>query len=206
MSNTAHIQEQVYDSGVGLPRKVTPIGTVGNVGQLFTVYEKNWNCPDCGMENYAARGKCSRCRASKPVGSDNYVLDPALAAIQQGNEIQWEEAIDPTSYQIYYYNKVTGVTQWERPAELGPAPHATGSQYFFHEWQCVILFLGWFGRGKAGSNAALLFAQRNMNYLSRPARKQKEFIDPKKYHLEGANEYNIWYNRYLGEEWDQSNG
>ena len=38
-----------------LYRKVTAIGTVGEMGQLFTVYEKNWNCPDCGQENYASR-------------------------------------------------------------------------------------------------------------------------------------------------------
>lgn len=45
-----------------------------------------------------------------------------------------------------------------------------------------------------------------MQYLARPAKKQKDFIDPKKYHTEGANEYNIWYNRYLGDEWDQKLG
>jgi hypothetical protein len=39
----------------------------------------------------------------------------------------------------------------------------------------------------------------NKVYLSRPARKQKEFIDPKKYHLEGAQEYNIWYGKYIGD-------
>ncbi len=38
-----------------LPRKLTAVGTVGSVNQLFTVYEKNWNCTDCGQENYAAR-------------------------------------------------------------------------------------------------------------------------------------------------------
>jgi hypothetical protein len=42
-------------SNEGLPRKLTAVGTVGDVNQLFTVYEKNWNCADCGQENYAAR-------------------------------------------------------------------------------------------------------------------------------------------------------
>jgi hypothetical protein len=63
----------------------------------------------------------------------------------------------------------------------------------------MYIVLGWFGRGKAGSMAAQMYNQRNTMYLSKPARKQKEFIDPKKYHLEGANEYNIWYGRYLGD-------
>jgi hypothetical protein len=44
-----------------------------------------------------------------------------------------------------------------------------------------------------------MYEELNATYLSRPARKQKEFIDPKKYHVEGANEYNIWYGRFLGE-------
>ncbi len=43
------------ESSEGLPRKLTAVGTVGDVNQLFTVYEKNWNCSDCGQENYAAR-------------------------------------------------------------------------------------------------------------------------------------------------------
>lgn len=83
----------------------------------------------------------------------------------------------------YYYNKVTGATQWDRPVELGPAPLATG----------------WFGRGKAGSGAAELYAQLNQFYLSRPARKQKEYVDPKRYHMEGAQEYNIWYGKFIGD-------
>ncbi|CAE7475619.1 cwc2, partial [Symbiodinium microadriaticum] len=123
-------------------------------------------------------------------GQDNYVLDPALQAIQSGQEIPWKEAIDPNSYQIYYYNTQTGETKWERPVELGPAPHATG----------------WFGRGQSGTMAAQMYSQRNAMYLSRPARKQKEFIDPKNYHLEGANEYNIWYGRFLGDHWEQGAG
>ncbi len=128
MSAETEAAMPVFDNGRGLPRKVTPVGTVGAMGQLFTVYEKNWQCPDCGQENYAARTKCFRCRTSKPEGLDNYVEDPALVALKKGGELQWQEAIDPNTYQIYYYNKVTGVTQWERPAELGPAPHATGKK------------------------------------------------------------------------------
>ena len=42
-------------SDQSLPRKMTPVGTMGEMGQLFTVYEKNWNCKDCGQENYASR-------------------------------------------------------------------------------------------------------------------------------------------------------
>lgn len=38
----------------------------------------------------------------------------------------------------------------------------------------------------------------NKFYLSRPARQQKEYLDPKKYHTEGAQEYNIWYGRHVG--------
>lgn len=154
------------------------------------MYEKNWKCTECGQENYASRPRCYRCRGHKPEGVDNYVLDPALQAIQNGQEIAWKEAIDPTSYQIYYYNTQTGETKWERPVELGPAPHATG----------------WFGRGQSGTMAAQMYSQRNALYLSRPSKKQKEFIDPKNYHLEGANEYNIWYGRFLGDHWEQGSG
>lgn len=166
-----------------LPRKMTPVGTMGEMGQLFTVYEKNWHCKDCGQENYASRPRCFRCKKQKPVGDKNYVVDDAVAAAQGNKTIAWHEAIDPTSYQIYYYNKETGATQWERPAELGAAPMATG----------------WFGRGVAGSNAAQMYKARNDSYLLRPARKQKDFIDPNKYHLEGSNEYNIWYGKFIGD-------
>eukprot|EP01041_Mallomonas_annulata_P008801 gene8801-18209_t len=190
MSQITHQEQVMPDDGRGLPRKLTAIGTVGDVGQLFTVYEKNWKCSDCNQENYASRTRCFRCRAQKPDGLQNYVMDPAVEALQTGGIIDWQEVIDPTTYQMYYYNKVTGATQWERPAEMGPAPHATG----------------WFGRGKSGSVAAKMYMEKNLKYLQRQARKQKDFIDPKKYHLEGADEYNIWYGRHLGDHWDQGAG
>lgn len=169
-------------------RQVTAMGTVGELGQLFTVYEKNWNCPDCEQENYASRNRCSRCKCSKPSGQSNYVMDPALQALQSGKEITWKEAIDPTSYQVYYYNTETGATQWERPEELGTAPMATG----------------WFGRGAAGSNATTHYIDLNKKLLCRPAKKQKDFIDPKKYINETGSDYNIWYGRYLGDYGDNT--
>lgn len=42
-------------AGRGPARKTTAVGTVGGVGQLFTVYEQNWKCSECGQENYARR-------------------------------------------------------------------------------------------------------------------------------------------------------
>jgi hypothetical protein len=110
-------------SNEGLPRKLTAVGIIGEVYQLFTIYEKNWNCNDCGQENYASRfnefntfaiilifslillvilsrPRCFRCKKAKPAGVNNYVMDPAFEALQSGQEIQWQEVIDPNSYQV----------------------------------------------------------------------------------------------------------
>lgn len=116
----------------GLTRSVTAMGTTGEMGQLFTVYEKNWKCPDCTQENYASVPKCFRCKRKKPahLAQENMVVDGAVGALRAGEEIDWMETIDPNSYQVYYYNKKTGVTQWERPVELGPAPMNTGWENF----------------------------------------------------------------------------
>ena len=43
------------DSGKALPRQLTAVGTMVEANQLFTVYERNWNCTYCGQENYPAR-------------------------------------------------------------------------------------------------------------------------------------------------------
>jgi hypothetical protein len=43
------------ENNKGLPRKLTAVGTIGKLNQLFTVYEKNWHCKDCGQENYPSR-------------------------------------------------------------------------------------------------------------------------------------------------------
>jgi hypothetical protein len=35
-------------------------------------------------------------------------MDPAYAAMKAGKEQEWQEVVDPSSYQIYYHNKLTG--------------------------------------------------------------------------------------------------
>ncbi len=93
---------------------------------------------------------------------------------------------------------------------------------------------GWFGRGAAG--AAAKYSENNKRYLERPARKQRAAIECKcamRFYIfspprlpraatlftyccvcvaknfqrpEGANEFNIWYGKWIGEHWDATLG
>ncbi|CCI46760.1 unnamed protein product [Albugo candida] len=162
-----------------LPRKITAVATLGDVGAAYAVYEKNWICEDCRHENYPRRERCFRCRAPKKAAND------ALISTSTGDKHKWREALDVATNKIYYYNIDTNKTQWERPAEMGAAPHSTG----------------WFGRGKAGTENANKYAELNKKYLSRPARKQINELPTKNSQLEGALEYNIWYDKYIGDHW-----
>uniref|UniRef100_M4B593 Pre-mRNA-splicing factor cwc2 n=2 Tax=Hyaloperonospora arabidopsidis (strain Emoy2) TaxID=559515 RepID=M4B593_HYAAE len=167
-----------------LPQEVTAVGTLGDVGAAYAVYEKNWRCEDCTHENYARRKRCFRCRAPKVERPDALVVDSL------GDRHTWREALDPTSNKIYYYNTETNATQWERPAAMGAAPHATG----------------WFGRGKAGANEGDRYEILNATFLSRPARKQLDVMPTANSQLEGAYEYNIWYDKYIGDHWNDTRG
>lgn len=167
-----------------LPRALTAVGTLGDVGAAYAVYEKNWVCADCSHENYARRKRCFRCRAPKVERPDALVVDSA------GDQHAWREALDPVSNKIYYYNTQTNATQWERPAEMGAAPHATG----------------WFGRGKAGAEEGDRYERLNAVFLSRPARKQLDAMPTANSQLEGAYEYNIWYDKYVGDHWSDARG
>ncbi|KAJ0402192.1 hypothetical protein P43SY_008056 [Pythium insidiosum] len=171
-------------NGGGLPRKLTAVGTLGDVGAAYTVYEKNWVCAECQNENYARRERCIRCRAPKVAAPDALVVD------SKGDGHAWREALDPATNKIYYYNLETNATQWERPAEMGTAPHATG----------------WFGRGRAGFDNANKYEELNKKYLTRPARKQVDQMPTNNTRLEGAYEYNIWYDKYVGDHWSNERG
>ncbi|OWZ16018.1 Pre-mRNA-splicing factor cwc2 [Phytophthora megakarya] len=166
------------------PVQVTAVGTLGDVGASYAVYEKNWICDDCGHDNYARRKRCFRCRAAKVERPDVLVVDNKARAHT------WREALDPTTHKIYYYNTETNETQWERPVEMGAAPHATG----------------WFGRGKAGVDEGDRYETLNAKFMARPARKQIEAMPTVNSQLEGAYEYNIWYDKYVGDHWNDARG
>jgi hypothetical protein len=163
------------------------VGTAGAKGQMHN-HGRIWICLACKQENYANYFKCERCRGKKPATTSNDYEKNEVNLTGKSQTLSrdvslWKEVVDPSSYQIYYYNATSGHTQWERPSELGDAPIATG----------------WFGRGGKDSTAAQLFVEENARYLGRSARQQKEYVDQTSYHTEGSNEYNIWYGRYQGD-------
>ncbi|KAJ8614268.1 hypothetical protein CTAYLR_001138 [Chrysophaeum taylorii] len=174
-------------SSGGLSRHMIPVGVVGKMGSAYTLFEKNWVCEECQTENYASRARCIQCRAKKKKREGGLVHgsaanDEATTLTAHG---EWKEIFDPSARHLYYVNTATGESQWERPKEMGPTPHASG----------------WFGRGAAGSTAASGYERNNDVYVERPARRQVEYIASKNTVLEGAYEYNIYWGKYVGDHW-----
>ena len=179
-------------SNAGVSR-ARPVGTAGAPGQARAIVALMWRCADCDAENGGGYERCKRCKSPRRVASttDASASSTANADGSTTQPTAWREALDPRTRQVYYWNATSGETAWARPAELGAAPHATG----------------FFGRGAAGSgDVQAAFMRRNALWLQRPARKQSD-VDPRRLQrAEGANEYNIWYHRYVGEHWRGSNG
>lgn len=65
---------------------------------------------------------------------------------------------------------------------------------------------GWFGRGRAGEENSNKYEDLNTKYLSRPARKQLDQMPTNNSRLEGAHEYNIWYDKFIGDHWANERG
>ena len=161
----------------------TAIGTEGEIGQSRAVVEMAWTCKVCKAENSARRPRCFRCKAKKPQGGTHNSTN------NKRPRSKWKEAFDPATNLIYYYNTETKETTWDRPKEMGRAPHATG----------------WFGRGRAGAKEK--YEKLNEEYLKRKARKQVDAKVTKGYQrTEGAHEYNIWYGKYQGQHWKNTQG
>lgn len=185
----------------GPARKMAPVAVVGAMGSSYTVFEKNWTCQECHAQNYATKVRCVRCRAKKPQAGGGLVHGGAAPRTETADNNgsssaadvrhgEWKEIFDPNAKHLYYHNTATGETQWERPVEMGPTPHASG----------------WFGRGAAGSKASQGYERNNDEYITRPARKQVEYIASKSTVLEGAYEYNIYWGKYIGEHWAEEKG
>lgn len=133
-----------------------------------------WTCNSCHEINLREKHRCKRCKRQQ--GSVK----------KAKSDMGWAEAIDPVSKHVYYYNSLTGVSQWTRPLELDrDSEHQTASN------------TGWFGRGKSGAGER--YMQDNERYLGRTARRQQETLESQPHHTEHAGSYNIWYGTYSGE-------
>lgn len=63
---------------------------------------------------------------------------------------------------------------------------------------------GWFGRGAANNPLSGTYESKNLEYLKRPARIQQDKLESKgNQRKEGCNEYNIWYGRWIGDNWNE---
>ncbi len=109
---------------------------------------------------------------------------------------------------LYYYQNVSDYrTQWEKPAEwdsIHPL-YIPANQYSYH---------GFYNEPANANNSDV---DHNENFkqtcadveakverlLTRPARRQIDPEEREKLHWipEGATEYNIWYDRWVGEHW-----
>ena len=143
-----------------------------------------WVCTSCSAKNKASSEegapRCRRCRTVRP---QHEIEAQALAQTQQQIDASWAEALDPASSQVYYYNAVTGVTCWDRPDAMGPAPFSTG----------------WFGRGAAEESASTRYTELETLLRSRPALKQVEDERHKSVLADTSGEYNLWYHKYTGD-------
>ncbi len=166
------------------PNKV--LATAGPIGASSAVVAADiepWTCPKCKSIGNK-RERCVRCKTQRPLKETIKSIEKEEMKLIQGGDHGWREAIDPETKQLYYYHTQTGVTQWDRPKEMGEAPLATG----------------WFGRGKAGGKE--IYESKNREYLKRPAAKQAEALaNHNVAYQEGANEFNIWYGKWIGDHW-----
>lgn len=166
--------------------KSSVTGSAGPVGAAFAIREKTWRCPSCKNSNPPQRHACTRCRKKRPISSStskDLVWHEGVAAAAAGVDHHWREALDPSTKQLYYFNEVTRETRWDRPREMGE----------------IVRNTGWFGRGRAGVQSKL--DANNARYLSRPAAKQVEAAPRETSYLQGADMFNKWYGKYVGEHW-----
>ena len=107
----------------------------------------------------------------------------------------WRKLYDYQSGYWYYQNLLTNATQWEKP----------------EGWDSWPLNKDAIQSSKNSDDSGRsMFRQtseeiesKNSEYLKRKARRQIEPDDAKKVHWrpEGANEYNIWYDKWIGDHW-----
>jgi len=59
------------------------------------------------------------------IGRQRFKLFARLKTLEQGEELEWIEVRDRESGDVWYYNRITGLSQWDRPEDMfsSLAPH-----------------------------------------------------------------------------------
>lgn len=107
----------------------------------------------------------------------------------------WRKLYDYQTGHWYYQNLWTNTTQWMAPVgwETWPLNNQQESTTIDSETTSLSKF----------RKTSEEYESKNAEYMKRPARRQVEPEEAKKLHWrpEGANEYNIWYDRWIGDHW-----
>lgn len=108
----------------------------------------------------------------------------------------WRKLYDYNSGYWYYQNLLNNTTQWEKPDgwDLWPINGAqTPNDEDKDSKSCLSIF----------RKTSEELEQKNQEYVKRKARRQVNPEEAKNLHWrpEGANEYNIWYDKWIGDHW-----
>ena len=122
---------------------------------------------------------------------------------------QWIALYDWNSGHYYYQNISDHRTQWEQPADWGSIHplYIPVNQYSAGFWnESVNREVDTSKDVHEDENYKISVGNLEAKvqlFLSRPARRQIDPEEKKKLHWipEGATEYNIWYDRWVGEHW-----
>ena len=115
----------------------------------------------------------------------------------------WICLFDWTSGHYYYQNLNSYQTQWEKPAEwdsIHPMYAPLGQYHYNDPGESTESSLD---KGKRYKQSWNDINSKIKSFLERPARRQIDPEEREKLHWipEGATEYNIWYDRWVGEHW-----
>lgn len=108
----------------------------------------------------------------------------------------WMAIYDQNTHKYYYYNASTKLTQWEKPTEWDTLPPSDPGNIPTSSPDNTTTSSETVTGPKKRSLAELVSI-----WLKRPARKQVEEQQKVHWRPEGAQEYNIWYDRWVGELW-----
>ncbi|XP_074616281.1 pre-mRNA-splicing factor cwc2-like isoform X1 [Acropora palmata] len=142
--------------------------------------------------------------------STSYSTNSSFASQWYEQRGQWIALYDWNSGHYYYQNLGDYRTQWEKPPEWDSIhPLYIPISNYISE--------GFFKESANGYDIGSTVNNEEENYklsasdieakvetfLRRPARRQMDLEESKKMHWipEGATEYNIWYDRWVGEHW-----